>query len=202
MGDYSPFQLLLVTPLVTAPLTALLMFTVGGEVDAGALGLIEKEWTRTPGRIDRTHYFYYDFWVILLLLSGAGVLNLLVLRWLFHPLPYVRGAAALSLILALLRTLVVPLGSIVWQVANIVTETGLLIRVPINEGGGFAPSSLQATFSLLTTSWTSGLGMWLVTLGLWLAYEPFMERFLPNVLPPHARSSAEPSRWSGFFNRR
>lgn len=202
MGTYSPFQLLLVTPLLTAPLSALLMFTVGGEVDASSLGLIEKEWTRTPGRIDRTHYFYFDFWIILALLSGPGLLNLLVVRWLLHDLPYVRGAAALSLTLALLRTLVVPLGSVVWLVANVVTDAGLLIRVPINEGGGFAPSSLQATFSLLTTSWTSGLGMWLVTLGVWLAYEPLMERFLPHVLPPHERSPAEATRWAGFLKRR
>ena len=201
MGAYSPLQLLLVTPLLTAPLTALLMFTVSGEVDAGSLGLIEKEWTRTPGRIDRTHYFYFDFWMTLLILSGPGLLNLLVVRWLFHDLPYVRGAAALSLTLALLRTFVVPLGSIVWLLANVVTDAGLLIRVPINEGGGFAPSSLQATFSLLATSWTSGLGMWLVTLGVWLAYDPLMERFLPNVSPQHERSPAEAKRWTGFLNR-
>ncbi len=202
MGAYSPLQLLLVTPLVTAPLSALLLFTVGGEVDAGALGLVEKEWTRTPGRIDRTHYFYFDFWITLLLLSGPGVLNLLVFRWLLHDLPYVRGAAALGLTLALLRTFVVPLGSIVWLLASVVTEAGLLIRVPINEGGGFAPSPLQATFSLLTTSWTSGLGMWLLTLGLWLAYEPFMDRFLPGVLPPHERNPSETSRWMGWLDRR
>jgi len=202
MGAYSPFQLILVTPLVTGPLSALLMFTVGGEVDASSLGLIEKEWTRSTGRIDRTHYFYFDFWTVLALLSGPGLLNLLVARWLFHDLLYVRGAAALSLTLALLRTFVVPLGSIVWLLANVVTDAGLLIRVPINEGGGFAPSSLQATFNLLTTSWTSGLGMWLVTLGLWLAYEPFMERFLPNVPPVHERSPEERSRWRGFLDRR
>ena len=202
MGAYSPFQLTLATPVVTLPLTALLLFTFGGEVDASALGLVEKEWTRSPGRIDRTHYFYFDFWSTCLLMTGPGVLNLLVARWLLHDLPYVRGAAALALTLALLRTFLVPLASIVWLSASVVGDAGLLVRVPINEGGGYAPSSLQATLRLLTTAWTNGLGMWALTLGVWLAYEPLMERFLPNLAPPHDRTPDEPRRWTGFLTRR
>ena len=202
MGAYSPFQLILVTPVVTLPLCAVLLFAFGGEVDASALGLIEKEWTRSAGRIDRTHYFYFDLWTTWLLLTGPGVLNLLVARWLFHDLPYVRGAAALALTLALLRTFVVPLASIVWLSASVIGDGGLLIRVPINEGAGFAPSPLQATVSLMTTAWTSGLGMWLLTLGVWLAYEPLLARFLPNVVPPDDRQLGEPRRWTGFLTRR
>ena len=44
--------------------------------------------------------------------------------------------------------------------------------------------------------------MWLVTVGLWLAYEPLMERFLPNVMPPHDRHPDEATRWGGFLSRR
>ena len=202
MGAYSPFQLILVTPVVTLPLSVLLLFTVGGVVNASALGLVEVEWTRDAGRLDRTHYFYFDFWVAWLLLTVPGVVNLLVARWLVHDLPYVRGAAVLALTLALLRTFVVPLASIVWLSASVIGDGGLLIRVPINEGAGFAPSSLQATVLLMTTAWTGGLGMWLLTLGVWLAYAPLMERFLPNVTPPHDRHPDEPPPWGAFLGRR
>ena len=198
----SPFHWILITPVVTVPLGALLLFTLGGEVDADALGLVEKEWTRSAGRIDRTHYFYFDFWDTWLLLTAPGLLNLLVAPWLFRDLTYERMAGALALTLALLRTFVVPLAAIIWFSASVVGDAGLLIRVPINEGGGYAPSTLTATFRLLTTAWTSGLWMWLVTVGLWLAYEPLMERFLPNVMPPHDRHPDEPTRWGEFLGRR
>ena len=203
LRGWSPLQPILVTPVVTLPLSALLIFTVGGEVDASALGLVEVEWTRDAGRLDRTHYFYFDFWVTWLLLTAPGVVNLLVARWLFHELTYVRLAAGISLVLALLRTFVVPLASILWLSASVIGDAGLLIRVPINEGGSTSdPSAVLATLRLLTTAWTGGLGMWLVTLAVWQAYEPLMARFLPRVKPPLERRPGEPTNWSGFLRRR
>ena len=59
----SPFQWLLITPLFALPVSALLVFTVGGALDGQALGLVEVEWVRESGRLDRVHYFYFDFWL-------------------------------------------------------------------------------------------------------------------------------------------
>lgn len=203
MAARSPLELLLVTPLVTLPLSALLVFTVGGEIDAAALGLVEVEWTRDDGRLDRKHYFYFDFWLTWVLLTAPGIVNLVVVWWLRHELVYVRGAAVMALALALLRTFVVPVAAMVWLTAEVIDEGGLLLLIPIGEAGDpSGPSPLFATLSLLTTAWTGGLGMWLVTLGVWQAYEPLMARFLPNVPPPRDRFPDEPRRWTGFARRR
>ena len=195
--NQSPFAWLVVTPLVTAPLSAVLLFAFGDALDATALGLPLWRNESIPASV-----YYFDFWPTLLLLTTPGLLNLLVAPWLFRDLTYERMAGALALTLALLRTFVVPLAAIIWFSASVVGDAGLLIRVPINEGGGYAPSTLTATFRLLTTAWTSGLWMWLVTVGLWLAYEPLMERFLPNVMPPHDRHPDEATRWGEFLGRR
>ena len=203
LATRSPFQLLLMTPIVTVPLSALLLFTLGAEVDADALGLAEKEWTRSGRGIDRTHYFYFDFWRTWLLLMGPGVLNLLVAPWLFRDFTYARVAGALALTLALLRTFVVPLASIAWFSASVIGDAGLLIRVPIGVGtlSGISPSPVLATIRLLTTAWTAGLAMWLLTLGVWLAFAPLMERFLPH-LAPRQRLPGEPTSWGGYLGRR
>ena len=201
LGARSPLELIMLTPVVTLPLSALLIFTVGGALDVSALGLVEKEWTRDAGRLDRTHYFYFDFWVTWLLLTGPGVVNLLVARWLFHELTYVRLAAGISLVLALLRTFVVPLASIVWLSASVIGDAGLLIRIPIGEQGDPSrPTALLATLRLLTTAWTGGLGMWLVTVALLYSYEPLMARFWPSLQPP--REPDEPRTWGRLPGRR
>jgi len=198
---HSPFPLLLATPVLTLPLTALLVLVVGGEVDAEGLGLIEREWVKEGGRLDRMHYFYFDFWWTWALLTAPGVVNLLVVWWLVQRLTYVRIAAGLALALALLRTFVVPMAAAVWLTADLVDGTDLL-RIPIaEEGDPRWPSPLQGKLGLLTTAWMGGLGMWLLTLALWQAYEPLMARFFPDVKPPWERGEGEAGRWTGFARR-
>ncbi len=200
----SPFVLLLLTPVVTLPVSGLLIFTLVGNVDAEALGLVQVEWTREDGRLDRTHYFYFDFWRVWLLLTVPGVINLLVAWWLFHRLTYVRLAAGLGLLLALLRTFVVPVAAITWLTADVIGDAGLLLQFSLGESGlgGSNPSRALATSNLLTTAWMGGLGMWLVTFGLWRGYEPLMARFWPALKPPRERVEGEPRRWHGFASRR
>ena len=203
LRDRSPFEWLLVTPILTLPLSALLLFVVGGAIDAGALGLVEVEWTREGGRLDRTHYFYFDFWVIWGLLTAPGIVNLLVVRWLPHELPYVRITAWLASVLALLRTFVVPVASILWLTGELAGDGDLLLRVPVSEARASSdPSVSFATLSLLLTAWMGGLGTWLLTLGIWRVYDPLMDRFFPGVAPPREESQGEPGRWGGFFQRR
>ena len=203
VGGWSPLQWLLLTPVVTLPLSALLVLTVGGDLGGASLGLVEMEWTKENRQLDRTHYFYYDFWLTWALLTAPGVLNLLVARWLFHELTYVRLAAGIGLVLAVLRTFIVPVASMVWISADILNhDTGLLIRVPVGEAGRqIDPSPLEATLTLLVTAWTAGLGMWILTFAIWQAYEPLMARFFPRLAPPRERSEGEPKGWSGFLGK-
>ena len=202
LGTRSPFEWLQLTPAVTLPLSALLIFTVGGTLDAQALGLVEVEWTRENRQLDQTHYFYFDFWVIWAVLTVPGVVNLPVAWWLRHELTYVRIAAGLALTLALLRTFVVPMASVLWLTGDVMREDGLILRIPIGEAGASsAPSPSFATLSILMTAWMGGLGMWVLTLVIWQAYEPLMSRFVPHLAPPRERSQGEPGRWGGFFQR-
>jgi len=203
LGSRSPFEWLLVTPVVTLPLSGLLVFTVGGILDAQALGLVEVEWTRDNRQLDRTHYFYFDFWLTWGLLTAPGVVNLLVARWLWRELTYVRIAAGLALALGLLRMLVVPMASVLWLTGDVMSEDGFILRIPIGEAGAAsAPSPSFATLSVLMTAWMGGLGMWVVTLGIWQGYGRLMERFFPGVEPPREEYQGEEGRWGGFFQRR
>ncbi len=203
VGGWSPLQWLLLTPVATLPLAALLVFTVGGDLGGESLGLVEVEWTKEAGQLDRRHYFYYDFWLTWGLLAAPGAVNLAVARWLFHELRYVRLAAGMGLVLALLRTFVVPVASMVWVSADILDhDTGLLIRVPVGEAGRqIDPSPLEATLTLLITAWTAGLGMWILTLAIWQGYEPLMARFFPALAPPRERSEGAQRSWAGYLGR-
>lgn len=202
-AERSPLAWTLATPLVTLPLSAILLFTVGSTVDAEALGLTEQEWVKIGGRLDRVNYYHFDFWSTCGLLLGPGLLNLVVTLWMFHPLTYVRTAAMLSLLLALLRIFVVPLAAIFLSPTDLLSNEGLIIRVPIGESGLRSdPSSELAIFRLLGVAWAGGLGMWIVTAVAWKAYEPLMARFRPDLSPPRERHTGEPSKWGGFLSKR
>ena len=203
LQDRSPFEWLLITPTFALPVSALLVFTVGGALDAQALGLLEVEWTKDDRRLDRTHYFYFDFWLTWGLLTAPGAVNLAVVRWLGHELTYVRIAAGLATVLALLRTFVVPVAAVLWLTGEVISDAGTLLRIPVSESRTSAdPSPTFATWNLLLTAWMGGLGMWLLTFALWRVYDPFMERFFPGMAPPRDESQGEPGRWGGFFRRR
>lgn len=198
----SPFSLLLLTPVFTLPLAALLLFTVGGEIDAQALGLVEAEWVKEGLRLDRFHYFYFDFWQTWALLTAPGVVNLGVVWWFRYDLAYVRISTGLALVLALLRTFIVPLAATLWVTGDLIDVEGLILRIPIaEEGDPTWPSPTQARLSMLITAWIGGLGMWVVTAAVWYAYEPLMARFLPRMKPPWERGEGEAGRWSGFARR-
>lgn len=199
----SPFRWLLLTPIFALPVSALLVFTVGGALDGEVLGLVEVEWTREDGRLDRTHYFYFDFWLTWGLLTAPGVVNLAVVRWLSHELTYVRVAAVLAVVLALLRTFVAPVASILWLSGDVIGEGGTLLRIPVSEARTSSePAPAFAAWSLLLTAWMGGLGMWVLTLGIWQAYGPLMDRFFPHLAPPREAFQGEEGRWGGFFGRR
>ena len=203
LGARSPLAWILLTPLATLPVSGALLFTVGGAVDAEALGLTEREWVRFGGRFDRVNYFYFDFRVTCALLMGPGLLNLAAALWLFHGLTYVRAAAALALALALLRTFAAPLAAILFSSADLLTGAGLLIRVPIGESGVDSdPSAQLAMFRLVGPVWAGGLALWLVTFGAWWAYEPLTARFRPGWQAPRERGEGEPRSWGGFIARR
>ena len=198
----SPFSLLLVTPVLTLPLAALLIFTVGGEVDAAALGLVEAEWVKEGLRLDRFRYFYFDFWQTWALLTAPGIVNLGVVWWFRYHLAYVRISTGLALVLALLRTFIVPLAATLWVTGDLIDVEGLILRIPIaEEGDPTWPSPTQARLSMLITAWMGGMGMWVVTAAVWWGYEPLMARFFPRIKPPWERGAEEPGRWSGFARR-
>ncbi len=203
LGSQSPFEWLLVTPVVTLPLSAVLIFTVGGVLDAQALGLTEVEWVKESGRLDRVHYFYFDFWLTWAVLTAPGVVNLLVAWWLRHDLIYVRIAAGLAVALGLLRMFVVPMASVLWLTGDLMSEDGLILRIPVGEAGAASgPSPSFATLSVLITAWMGGFGMWVVTLGVWQGYGRLMERLFPGVAPPREEFQGDEGRWGGFFRKR
>ena len=205
LSTLSPLAWILLTPLMTLPLSGVLLFTVAGAADPEALGLTEREWVSFGGRFDRVNYFYFDFWTTCALLMGPGLLNLAVALWLFHRLTYVRLAAAIALALALVRTFAVPLGALLLlSSVDVIGDAGLLIRVSIGESGlrNEDPSGQLATFEMLGRVWAGGLGMWLVTAAVLWAYEPLMARFRPDLAPPRERQAAQPGGWGGFLARR
>lgn len=85
LGRRSPFLWLVLTPLLTAPLSLVLIFGFAEALDARSLGLPT---TRMEANLQATLY-YYDFWPTWLLLTIAGLPNLLVALWFLHRSGYV-----------------------------------------------------------------------------------------------------------------
>ena len=200
--NQSPFAWLVVTPLVTAPLSALLLFTFGDALDATALGLPLWRNESIPASV-----YYFDFWPTLLLLTTPGLLNLLVVLWFFQPNGYVRVAAGLALVLALVRTFGVLLFYFWISQSDLIShEGGLLMRLEVEGTGLFAgggrPPLDAAKFRLLATMWLYGSIVWAATLAMWGLYNLVMDRFLPDFKPPHRRRPGEPRSWGGVFDRR
>ncbi len=204
----SPFLWIMATPLATLPLGALLILMLGGEHEAEALGLPQADLCRFGGSIAQSCFYYFEVWRIWLLLAVPGALNLLVALWLLNRNGYVRLAAALALVLALARTLVVPLAAIAISQFDVINDGGLYFRVQVTAGGVVgdvdAPSVGTATWQLLLAAWTGGLVMWAATVALWRAYEPLMARFWRTLEPPGGPRPRpeDPQRWTGFLRGR
>lgn len=202
----SPFLWIIVAPVVTLPLSALLLFTLGGEHNAEALGLPPGDLCRFENHIAQTCFYYFDFWRTWLLLAIPGVFNLLVVLWLLQRNGYVRFAAIVALVLALLRTFIVPVATVVVSQFDVINMGDLLLRVEILATGAIgdvtSPSEGIAIRRLLTAAWIGGAVMWGLTVVVWQAYEPLMARFWRSLDPPGGPRPDAPPRWTGFLGRR
>lgn len=198
----SPLAVLVVTPVVTAPLTAVLVFGFARELNAWALGLPIWRDEMIPASL---HYF--DFWPTALLLMGPGLLNLLVVLWFLQRNGYVRVAAALALVVALARTVgVLFVFFAISQSDLIIHEGQLLMRIEAERTGLLAleprASPREALVRVVVTVWLFGAFAWGPSVLIWGLYNLVMERFLPHLKPPQGREAGAPRSWGGFFERR
>lgn len=203
MGRRSPFLWLVLTPLLTAPLSVLLIYGFAEELDAISLGLPT---TRMEANLRATLY-YYDFWPTWLLLTIAGLPNLLVALWFLHRSGYVRVAAGAALVVGALRTFVVLLVFFATSQTNVISHDGeLLVRIALEAKGflsnigGHTPE--HAKMRMLLTLWLYGAYTWAACLALWPLFNLLMDRFLPHLKPPHKRRPGEPRTWGSFLERR
>ena len=206
IGKRLPFFWISVTPVVTLPLSALLLFTVGGEHEAEALGLPAGDLCKFDGMIAQTCFYYFDYWRTWLLLALPGLVNLLVLLWFLNRNGYVRVAATAALVLGLARSLVIPLAALAVAQFDVIDDGGLWLRVEIAARGMVTdidpPTVNLAVRQLLFTVWIAGAVMWVLTVALWRAYEPLMARYWRNLDPPGGPRPDQPPRWTGFLSRR
>ena len=198
----SPLVVLLFTPLVTAPISAVLVFGFSETIDPRVLGLPR---IREEGPFPATN-FYFDFWPTWLLLIGPGFLNLLVALWLFQRNGYVRVAAALALGVAAIRVFVVPLLYFSFGQSDIIShEGGRLMRMEVENTGfllGRAPTPEIARLQLLVNVWLHGAYAWGATIALAGLFNLLMDRIWPRLKPPRKRQPGEPRGWGGFLERR
>lgn len=203
----SPFLWLVLIPAATLPLSAILVFTSVDALDAGALGLPEGGPRRlASGAALWTRFHYFDFWRTWMILTGPGLLNLLVGLWLMHRLPYVRLAATVAFVLAILGTFVLPPLLFVIGEDKVINAGSLLIRVRFETADvAQDPSwdSLEsARIRLLTTVWMGWAFMWVASVVAWRGFDWLMDRYRPNLKPPRKRQAGEPRSWGGFLDRR
>jgi len=202
-----PFVWITITPVATLPLSALLLYTLGGEHTASALGLPPGELCRFEGNIAQKCFYYFDFWRTWLLLAIPGVIvNLGVVLWLLNRNGYVRVAVVTALLLGLARSLIIPVAAIAASQFDVFEDGGLWLRVEIAARGLIvdieSPSTNLAIRQLLTAAWAGGAVMWVLTIVLWRAYEPLMARFWRSLEPPSGPRPGDPPRWTGFLGRR
>lgn len=198
----SPLALVVVTPIVTAPLTAVLVFGFASELNARTLGLPVWRNEIIPATL---HYF--DFWPTALLLIGPGLLNLLVVLWFFQRNGYLRVAAALALVVALVRTVGVLLVFFAISQSDLIIHEGqLLMRIEVERTGFLAleprASPREALVRLVLTVWLFGAFAWGPSVLAWGLFNLVMERFVPRLKPPQGRQAGEPRSWGAFFERR
>lgn len=202
-----PFLWITLSPVATLPLTALLLYTLGGEHRASVLGLPAGDLCRFEGHIAQQCFYYFDFWRTWLLFAIPGVVvNLGVVLWLLKPNGYLRVAVSTALLLALVRSLVIPMAAIAASQFDVVDDMGLWLRVEIAARGLIvdieSPSTNLAIRQALTAAWVGGAAMWVLTIVLWRAYEPLMARYWRGLEPPSGPRPGDPPRWTGFLGRR
>ena len=202
IGTRSPLAWVVLTPVLTAPLTAVLVFGFARELNARELGLPVWRNEIIPATL---HYF--DFWPTALLLIGPGLLNLLVVLWFFQRNGYMRIAAAIALVVALLRTVGVLFVFFAISQSDLIFHDGqLLMRIEVERTGFLAleprASPREALVRLVLTMWLFGAFAWGPSVLLWGLYNLVMDRFLPHLKPPRVRRAGEPRSWASFFERR
>ena len=197
----SPLAWILVTPILTVPLTALIVFAFAQDLDARSLGLPIWRNEAIPARL-----YYFDFWPTYLLVTMPGVLNLLVVLWFFQRSGYVRVAAGFALALGFVRNFVVVLVYFAMAQSDVIAhEGGLLIRLEVENRGIISltdHSPGTGLFRMLFTTWLFGMFAWGLTVLAWGLYNLGMDRLLPHLKPPKRRQAGEPRSWGGFFERR
>lgn len=202
----APLLWILVTPIFTLPLSALLLFTLGGEHQAEALEFPAGELCRFEGHIAQTCFFYFEVWRTWLLLALPGLFNLLVVFWVLHRNGYVRVAAGIALVLGLVRSLVVPLAAISISHFSLFTDGGMYFQVELVATGISkdisSPSEERALRQLLTAAWIGGGVAWAATVIVWQLYEPLMARYWRKLDPPGGPRAEALARWYGSFGQR
>ena len=201
-GRQSPLALPVVSPVVTVPLTAVLVFAFAEQLDARALGLPIWRNEAIPASV---HYF--DFWRTWLLLTAPGLLNLLVVLWFFQRNAYRRVAAGLALVVGLVRTFGVLFAFFALAQSDLIVHEGVpLMRLEVERSGLLAleprASTGDALLQLLVTLWLYGAYAWGPSVLIWGLYNLSMDRFLPHLKPPQERQSGEPRGWGSFLARR
>ena len=202
-----PFVWVTITPVVTVPLSALLLYTLGGEHTASALELPAGELCRFEGHIAQKCFYYFDFWRTWLLFAIPGaIVNLGVVLWFLKGNGYVHVATVVALLLGLVRSLVIPMAAIAISQFDVFEDGGLWLRVEIVARGVIvdieSPSTNLAIRQLLIAAWAGGAVMWVLTVAVWRAYEPLMARFWRGLEPPGGPRPDQPPRWIGFLGRR
>ncbi len=207
LGTRSPFLWLVLMPVVTLPLSALLVFVAVDMVDARALGLPGGAVARLPsGQSQWTGYLYFDFWRTWMVLTAPGLLNLLVALWWLHRLRYVRVAATAAFAIAIVGTFVLPPLLFVIGEDKVISEASLLIRVRFETTDVAEDASWDsldsARIRLLTTVWMGWAFTWMASLAAWKGFDLLMDRYWPELEPPRKRQAGEPRSWGSFLERR
>ena len=202
IGSRSPLALLVVSPVLTAPLTAILVFGFARELSARELGLPVWRNEMIPATL---HYF--DFWPTALLLIGPGLLNLLVVLWFFQRSGYMRVAASLGLVVALVRTVGVLFVFFAISQSDIIMHEGqVLMRIEVERTGFLAleprATPREALVRLVLTVWLFGAFAWGPSVLAWGLFNLVMDKFLPHLKPPQGRQLGEPRNWGNYLGRR
>lgn len=200
--DHSPLAWLVLSPVVTAPLSALLLFGFAEQLNARELGLPIWRNEVIPASL---HYF--DFWRTFLLLTVPGLVNLLVVLWFLHRNGYMRIAAAVALVVALVRTFGVVFLFFIMTPSDLITHEGQwLMRLEVERTGLQAleprASPEVAILQLLATVWLFGAFAWGPSVAIWGLYNLVMDRFLSHLKPPRRQQPGEQRSWASFFERR
>ena len=210
VASWSPFVWVVATPVLTVPLSVVLLFMFTENLDPGSLGLPESP--HAAGLTTYTDevvvvFYYLDFWPTVLALTGPGLLNLLAGLWFLSRNGFVRVAAGAAVVLGLVRTFLVLLVFFAFsQTDAIGHDGGRLVRITFEIAEVLDSEDVSPgvpRLRLLANLWLFyGAPAWLVNVAIWFFFHSLMRRFLPHLKPPLSQQHEEPRSWGDFFRRR